>query len=399
MIIPAKPANDIERLSSLYSYNILYTLPEENIDAVTRIASEICGTRMSLVSLIDSHRQWFKSAKGFGEPGGETDREHSFCAHAILKPDELMIVPDSSKDERFVDNPYVVGDPHVAFYAGVPLVNKEGYALGTLCVLDSNPKNLTQDQQLALRALARQVVSLFELGKANQELEESKKILEESNEELDRFAHVVAHDLKSPANNILSLTDIFISEYSEKLDPDAYKILGYMKSSSKSMKDLIDAVLRHAKSIHSLASDKERMTFDQIMEQVRAFVPLPDKFALDHEGPSDAVIYASASALLQILLNLCNNAVKYNDKEEGMIRVTFSEEPYYYRFSVADNGMGIPEKSYKDIFGLFHTLGEKDGSQGIGLSTVKKLVDRLGGTIEVSSVVGEGSTFTFTIKK
>lgn len=398
MRAPAKPDNDMERLSSLYSYNILDSLPEENVDAITRIASEICGTKMSLVTLIDSHRQWFKSVVGFGEPGGETERDLSFCAHAILSPQEIFEVPDAGKDERFYDNPYVTGDPHVAFYAGVPLVNKEGYPLGTLCVLDNVPKNLTENQKLSLQALAKQVVSLFELNKANEELHANKELLEQTNEELERFAHVVAHDLKSPANNIISLTDMMISEHSENLDPEAYKILGYLKSSSKSMKELIDSILKHAKAIHLLSEDKSRMSFSGVMEQVKAFVPVPDKFKFEYEG-SDSVIYVPASALVQILLNLCNNAVKYNDKNEGFVKVSFKEEDMYYVFSVSDNGMGIPEKSHKDIFGIFQTLGEKDGSQGIGLSTVKKLVERLGGTISVSSVVGEWSTFTFTIKK
>ncbi len=395
----AKPENDIERLSSLYSYNILDSLPEENVDAITRIASEICGTKMSLVTLIDANRQWFKSATGYGEVGGETERDLSFCAHAILTPKEIFEVSDSSKDERFFDNPYVTGDPHVAFYAGVPLVNKEGYPLGTLCVLDNVPKHLTESQKLSLRALASQVVSLFELRKANDELEAGKEILEETNKELERFAHVIAHDLKSPANNIISLTDMIISEYSERLDEDAYEILAYLKSSSMSMKSLIDAVLKHSQTLSALADDKERLQFRAVMEQVKSFITLPEHFRLEYDNKRDAIIYTSGQALLQILLNLINNSIKYNDKPEGIVKVSFEEELYFYKFSVTDNGVGIPEGSYKDIFGIFQTLGNKEDSQGIGLSTVKKLVDRLGGTIEVSSMVGEGSIFTFTIKK
>lgn len=394
----AKPQNDIERLSSLYSYNILDSLPDENIDAITRIASEICGTSISLVSLIDDDRQWFKSTIGFGEQGGETERGVSFCAHAILDPGEMFIVTDPAKDERFHDNPFVTGEPHIAFYAGVPLVNRDGYPLGALCVLDSTPRVLTEGQKQTLKALGRQVVSLFELHKANDELKASQKLLEDTNEELERFAHVVAHDLKSPANNIISLTDIMISEYSDNLDPEAHKILGYLKSSSRNMKTLIDAILKHAKAVHLLAKDKERVSFSVVMEKVKAFLQLPGNFKLEYEG-DESVIYAPASALVQILLNLCTNSIKYNDKKEGFVKVAFKDGDRFYLFSVSDNGIGIPETSQKDIFGIFQVLGEKEGSQGIGLSTVKKLVERLGGTISVSSVVGEGSTFTFTIKK
>lgn len=397
MIKPGRPSNDMERLSALYSYNILDTLPEENVDAITRIASEICGTKMSLVTLIDANRQWFKSTVGL-DPG-ETERDLSFCAHAILTPKEIFEVPDSSKDERFHDNPYVTGDPYVSFYAGVPLVNEEGFPLGTLCVLDSTPKHLSANQKLALQALAKQVVALFELRKANEELEVSRQKLEESNEELEQFAHIIAHDLKSPANNIVSLTELIVMEYGEQMGKDAAEMLQYLSTSSQNMKDLIDAVLKHTKTIHAISDHKERLTFRDIMEQVKSFITLPENFRLEYDHKRNTVIYTSHAALLQILLNLCNNAIKYNDKEYGVVQVSLEEEPYFYKFSVADNGMGIPEKSYNDIFSLFQTLGERDDSQGIGLSTVKKLVDRLGGTIEVSSVVGEGSTFTFTIKK
>jgi signal transduction histidine kinase len=290
----------------------------------------------------------------------------------------------------------------VAFYAGVPLVNAEGYPLGTLCVLDDKPKNLTENQRLSLQALARQVVSLFELKKANEQLEENKRLLQETNEELERFAYVIAHDLKSPCNNIISLTELLTAALDSELDDNKKQLLSYISSSSHVMKDLVDSVLRHARNLHSAPDNKHRVSFASLMEEIKLLVLLPAGFTMTYE-PVDAYIYTSVAALEQILLNLCTNAIKYNDKTEGFVRVTLKDEAYHYSFSVADNGMGIPESSYQDIFGIFHTLGQKDRfdntGSGIGLSTVKKLVERLGGTISVTSVVGKGSTFIFTVKK
>lgn len=168
MIKPSSPKNEKERLASLDSYKILDTLPEEEYDHLTRIASQICNTPISLISLIDPTRQWFKSNHGWDAK--ETPRELAFCAHAINKPKEVLIINDARNDVRFQDNPLVNQDPSMIFYAGVPLTNNEGYSLGTLCVIDNKPKILNNEQEEALKALGMQVVRLMELRKKNYEI-------------------------------------------------------------------------------------------------------------------------------------------------------------------------------------------------------------------------------------
>ncbi len=180
MITPTKPENEEQRVKSLESYNILDSLPEKEFDDITALASEICQTEISAVSLIDKDRQWFKSIHGLDAK--ETPRDIAYCAHAINDPKNILEVEDASKDERFIDNPLLTGEPHVRFYAGVPLVNNEGFALGTLCVIDSTPKKLTKNQVKSLRALSQHVITLMELRKRERYLLFFENAIQESSE-------------------------------------------------------------------------------------------------------------------------------------------------------------------------------------------------------------------------
>jgi len=175
MIAPALPHNEAERLKALRSYDILDTLDEQEYDDITTVASEICQTPICVISLIDAHRQWFKSKVGID--ASETGREISFCGHAILNPTDVMIVEDARKDERFQDNPLVTGNPDIVFYAGVPLVDENGFALGTICTIDSRPRELSQQQIKALKILAKKVIASFSIKKKNNLLEQSKQFL------------------------------------------------------------------------------------------------------------------------------------------------------------------------------------------------------------------------------
>lgn len=154
------PRDEETRLHALHQYEILGTAPEKDFDDLTHLASHICGTPIALITLIDRERQWFKSTVGLTVK--ETSRDIAFCAHAILQPD-LLVVRDALDDDRFATNPLVTADPHIRFYAGMPLITQEGYALGTLCVIDRVPRELSLEQKLALKTLSLQVVKQLEL--------------------------------------------------------------------------------------------------------------------------------------------------------------------------------------------------------------------------------------------
>jgi PAS domain S-box-containing protein len=162
------PLNERDRLETLGRYAILDTLPEQQFDDLTFLASQICGTPISLISLVDRERQWFKSH--FGLEVEETPREMSFCAHAILG-DGVMEVRNATEDQRFADNALVQGDPRIRFYAGAPLITPDGHKMGTLCVIDRSPRELSEYQMKALEALARQAMAQMELWRTVRRLE------------------------------------------------------------------------------------------------------------------------------------------------------------------------------------------------------------------------------------
>jgi len=173
----------------LWQYEVLDTVPEELFDDLTELAARICEAPIALISLVDEKRQWFKSRVGTDLK--ETSRDVSFCAHAIQQ-EGLFIIPDASKDPRFANSPLVKSDPKIRFYAGAPLITPDGYALGTLCVIDTVPRELRADQKQALAILARHVVSQLELRRRSRELLDIRQQNERSRSELESLRSQLA---------------------------------------------------------------------------------------------------------------------------------------------------------------------------------------------------------------
>jgi GAF domain-containing protein len=190
---PIMSTNDAVRVGALQKYAILDSEPEQAFDDLTLLASYVCKTPIALISLIDGNRQWFKSKVGISAT--ETSRDIAFCSTAIQQPD-VFVVPDALQDERFRTNPLVVSDPNIRFYAGAPLINEDGYALGTLCVIDRAPRNLAADQEAALKALSRLVLMQMEFRR-------NLILLKEALNDRTREEHERERELKKVQDQLL----------------------------------------------------------------------------------------------------------------------------------------------------------------------------------------------------
>ncbi len=399
------PPNEQERLEALHEYHILDTLPESDFDDITRIASEVCHTPIALVTIIDADRQWHKSNRGLmlasGEPEIDSPRKTSFCAHAILTPGHEFVIPDAKNDVRFADNPSVTGEPFIGFYAGIPLVNPEGFALGTLCVMDHKANTLSESQLVTLKALARQVVCQLELRRKNALLKEKQAELQNAYSDLEKFSYIASHDLKSPLNNIISLTHLLKDDYSNVLNDEGNEYINFLNDSAYQLSDLVNGILHYSKSSQLLLEDKEYINVTQLIQEVISLQVVPENCLIYYET-SGKQIFTSRIALKQILLNLLHNAIRYGNQENLKIELIFSETSTHYTFEVKDNGPGIEPKNQAKIFDLFERLQKNthnaDGS-GIGLAIVKRLVEKLGGNIKVVSDVDMGASFIFQLPK
>ena len=400
MISAPIPSNERERLRNIREYNILDTLPEEEYDDITRLASIICKTPISLISIVDEKRQWFKSHHGLAV--SESPRELAFCAHAINDMNNLLIVEDSRTDIRFHDNPFVTGEPHVIFYAGIPLISPEGFAWGTLCVADHKPNQIDKDQVIALRALSRQVVKLLELRRAKSILEKRQETLEIQKTELTQFAQIAAHDLKSPLNSIISMVELIESKEDAIQDTDSKVYLKRIQESARRLSGLITGILDHSKSELLLSDGKTEVNYNLFIQGIIKLLDPMNNYQFIYTS-NDAVMQTNKFALEQIFINVIANAIKYNDKEKVIVEIGFTENIDFYLFYIKDNGRGINKDSLNTIFDIFKIEANKDRfgnkGNGIGLATVKKLVEGQGGKVSVSSTLGEGTTFEFSLEK
>jgi signal transduction histidine kinase len=393
----ALPDNETDRLAALYALDILDSAPEQDFDDIVALASNVCGTPMSLVTLVDTDRQWFKAR--VGTDLFETSRELSFCAHAILGRD-LLVVPDTSKDARFSDNPLVDAREGIRFYAGAPLVTTDGFALGTLCVVDKEPRTLDIEQLQALRALARQVTAQMELRRHAIALANTTARLQELERRKDDLAALVGGELRAPLK--------LVNAYLEKLGTTGYQdgemadLVG--RAAAGHIRGFLD-LMHHltsmaeagfgTESLHMRQIDLTRIT-QRAVEAVRPIAASKQIWILNQAGGPALPIIADPVRLEQVLTHLLFAAVKYTPTG-GRVRVgTEIESGPTVRVDDMDLPNGMRPELYPHLFyGAISNQSDVPGPDR-GLAVAKKILDAHHATVALSDRPGDGTSVHVT---
>jgi signal transduction histidine kinase len=395
------PVDEPARLAALLDTQVLDTPPEEDFDDIAQLASEICGTPMGLVSLVDQDRQWFKAKVGLDI--AETSRDLSFCAYAIHGHD-LLEVPDASRDVRFADNPIVKSeDLGIRFYAGAPVVLDGTHSVGTVCVVDHVPRELTGEQRRSLRSLARHAAVQLELRRYARHAGEIADQLRHLDRMKDSFLANVSHELRTPLATIRGYLEILLE--SDFDGETSRRFLSVMERNSDRLLRLIEELLQVARQTEDLPRlDLAELDLADLTHQVIAACrPLADhkQITLRDRTARPAPARGDARRLAQALNHLVVNAIKFTgpDGEITVDSVTDNEP----ELIITDNGVGIHSDELPHVFDRFFRCAAADvmavPGPGLGLSIVKSIIEAHHGSIHVTSEPGVGTTVRLTLPR
>lgn len=397
MIVAQVPEDETARLAALHDYAILDTPPEDSFDDLVVIAAQIFAVPTALVSLVDRERQWFKARHGLNAT--ETPRDSAFCAHAILDPGRPLVVEDALRDDRFFDNPLVVGAPHIRFYAGAPLVTPNGRALGTLCVIAPVAHSPSDAQREALSALARQVVAQLELRRTAAEQRKTSAELAQAQRAKDEFLAGISHELRTPLHAVIGYAQALRES---PLRAEQREQVRRIWEAGCSLADEVD----HLLDLRSLqASEFGGGLAPTDVTRVARGVTRQMQYEAGRKGVtlsvqaprSRSVAYANPAHLRQVVVELMGNAIKFTG--EGSVSVHVRQLDTGIRVDVADTGMGMTAEQRARVFSSFEqsnaTSERHPAPSGLGLAG--RLVEHMGGQLHCDSEPGKGSNFWFEL--
>jgi len=412
--------NSEARLAALFTYDIMDTESEGEFDALVRLAAHIAGTPIALITLLDERRQWFKAKIGI--PISETPLEQAFCRYTI-QGDDAMEVEDAQLDDRFVTNLLVTGEPHIRYYCGLPLLTPEGFRLGSLCVIDREPRQLGDAQREALQTLAGEVMARLELKRQKKLIESQKQLLEQSNQqlevqveqrtqdlweantalsaaksELDLFLYRASHDLKGPLCTLQGLVQLV------ETDPNPVAQAQYVQGMQHSILKLdrvLDSLLTYSQNVQQPLCYKP-INFAAMIEHIleslkeeKGFSNLRMKFHFTDLVP----FYSDHQRLVIVLTNLLKNCINFQNYhlEQAEVTIWLTCTFHRARIMIQDNGIGIPDAQLEKIGHRFSRHSSQSTGPGLGLFITHEVLQKLDGTLQVQSKPGQGTIVTLEL--
>lgn len=377
---------------ALRRLNLLDTQPEERFDHITRTVRDLFDVPVALLTLVDEHRQWFKSRVGIDL--SETDRSVSFCAHTILG-DDFFEVPDATVDARFAGNPLVTGPPGFRFYAGMPLHAPGGERVGTLCAFDYRRRELNDLQRAALAGLARWAESELWAG----ELQRVAVALREEDELKDEFFANVSHEMRTPITSLQGALEALLGGDAGELDDDQRMFAEMAHRNAGLLRTLVDDLLLLTRLESGRVSLVRRSVdlrplVEGLVVELGARAE-EKRLILTFSVADNSIVDGDPMRLHQILLNLATNAIKFSeDGKQVLIEAGRTGDEVIV--AVTDWGVGIPQDEIGRLTERFFRASTAEGiaGTGLGLAVVHELVGLHGGRLEVVSETGKGSTFS-----
>lgn len=412
MDAPLRPDEEI-RIKTLRELKILDTPPEERFDRITKVAQIMFDVPIALVSLVDTNRQWFKSCVGLNVK--ETPRSMSFCSHAIFE-EELMTINDATKDKRFSDNPLVTGEPYIRFYAGKPIRSANNQFLGTLCIIDKKPRELSKADKSVLSDLATWVENEFknilltntlketthsleqaqqELLKQNQNLaqqikEKTEKVItNERMSVMSTMASRIAHDLKNPLFVIQTNAEFLRKDLEKYMDDKMKSRYTALRNSVVEINRIIDDVLNF---VRTSDLNVETHLFSKLLKNSVSNIVIPQTVLIS-VPENDTKINCDAKKIEAVFSNLLMNSIQAVNNS-GEIKIKLIDSPEKINIIFEDSGPGINDDIMSKIFDPLFTT--KPSGTGLGLSICKSIIQQHNGTF---SVKNNPTTFTIELPK
>lgn len=390
------------RDDALADYDVLGNAPQRELQALVDIAAQVCAVPRAAINVITATQQQQVATTGFA--ASICAREDSMCAAVLDHPDPV-VVADASLDVRFRENPFVTGIlGSVRFYASAPLTTPDGVIIGRLCVFDSQPRELAEAQEDALVAIAERVVDVLELRLRTRKLEDSLQALTETRDELHRsnealsvFAGQVSHDLRTPLTAIMASTEMLGQQPGVAGDAWSARLVATAHRSATRMAGMIEQILAHAKvgaELHRADTDLAAV-LASVLEDLAPTLEARGATVVSSGLPT---LPADEQQLYSVMLNLISNAVKYARPDVApSVRVSAERRGDCWRVEVHDNGIGISAADRDRVFELFNRVGTSVDGSGIGLATVKRIIEAHGGTIRITSADGPGTVVWFDL--